>query len=78
MPMYQYRCQYCGIPFEELVSISGDNPPCPRCGCPHTMKLMSACLSKTGSPDPVKRLLSQRAARRNGDPVGGSGKGGAS
>jgi putative FmdB family regulatory protein len=32
MPIYEFHCRACGIHFEELVSVSAEEPPpCPRC-----------------------------------------------
>lgn len=77
MPLYEYRCTYCRIRFEELVSLSGPDPACPRCGCPDTTRVLSPCLAKAGGPNPVKRLMAQRDARKAGGGCGsGSGGGG--
>ena len=47
MPLYEYRCPKCACEFEELV-FGQDTPPCPKCGCAETDKLMSACRHKSG------------------------------
>lgn len=42
MPIYEYVCDKCGADFEELITKSSENPPCPDCGSNSTHKLISA------------------------------------
>lgn len=32
MPMFDYRCERCGLEIEEMVTSSKDDVPCPECG----------------------------------------------
>lgn len=43
MPLYEYVCERCGKPFEEMVSLNAAAPSCPSCA----------------KADQVKRVLSQ-------------------
>ena len=46
MPIYEFRCHDCGESFEELVGLSVESIPCPKCGSDHTGKLVSLISSK--------------------------------
>lgn len=48
MPIYEFECQSCGEPFEELVrsTASIDDITCPRCGADKTRKKISMFASK--------------------------------
>lgn len=50
MPIYEYRCPYCGKEFQLMRSMSQVDKPalCPKCGT-KSQKLVSASASKTGS-----------------------------
>ena len=43
MPIYEYRCENCGEPFEKLVKFSASDAQveCPKCGSKHTKKALS-------------------------------------
>jgi len=41
MPLYEYRCNKCGEEFEELVTGSGNNVLCPKCGTQDVKKKFS-------------------------------------
>ena len=43
MPIYEYRCNDCGVDFEKLVLRSADrtNLRCPSCGEGHLMQRLS-------------------------------------
>ena len=30
MPLYEYECEECGFKFDQIVSMDGPNPTCPR------------------------------------------------
>ena len=38
MPLYDYRCEECSTPFEELAA-PGATPACPSCGGSKTVRL---------------------------------------
>ena len=40
MPVYEYICQKCSHPFEELVS-DGAQPLCPACSAPEVERVLS-------------------------------------
>ena len=46
MPLYKYQCSKCLFTFEDLVSASAPNPPCPRCGSVETHRMVSLISSK--------------------------------
>ena len=46
MPLYDFECKDCRHTFEEL-SFDDEAPCCPKCGSPHTGRLVSA-------PSPLK------------------------
>jgi len=54
MPIYEYRCDKCGIDFEYLV-FGKEKPNCPSCNSKNVCKLMSASgfISKGGSGETV-------------------------
>lgn len=41
MPLYDFRCQSCGMRFEELAS-SEQRPACPTCGSPDAERLLGS------------------------------------
>ena len=43
MPIYEYRCENCGEPFEKLVKMSASDAEveCPVCGSKNTRKALS-------------------------------------
>jgi putative FmdB family regulatory protein len=46
VPIYVYRCEACDERFEELMQSTDDAPPCPRCGDPGTVRLLSSFSTK--------------------------------
>jgi putative FmdB family regulatory protein len=52
MPLYEYRCEECGLPFEKMVRFSEVDvqPVCPNCGCKDTRKQIST-VAAFGSSD---------------------------
>lgn len=43
MPIHEYECPSCCHVFEQLqLSASDPVPECPKCGCAHPTKLISA------------------------------------
>jgi hypothetical protein len=64
MPIYTLKCSSCGHVFEDLLSISAENPPCPAlltgdlgtlahtCGQP-TMKIPSQVSRPLGGDTPL-------------------------
>jgi putative FmdB family regulatory protein len=40
MPIFEFKCEECGIRFEELTA-AGASAPCPRCGAEQTRRLYS-------------------------------------
>ena len=32
VPLYAYRCETCGEPFDEFRPVDSEPPPCPACG----------------------------------------------
>ena len=42
MPLYEYRCQSCGMAFEKYVRAWGDEVTCPTCQSSTVEKLVSS------------------------------------
>lgn len=42
MPLYEYRCNACSKPFEEIAT-ANEAVPCPSCKSTDTARLLSAC-----------------------------------
>lgn len=50
MPLYDYKCQYCGHEFELLV-MGGEQPACPVCARVELEKLMSGFSVRGGAKE---------------------------
>jgi len=49
MPIFEFRCERCGVEFERLVFSSGQNSEaCPDCGSLETRKVLSVFASGGG------------------------------
>ncbi len=48
MPIFEYQCQTCGTPFEELIlsSAAVAEPACPDCGSNQVRKKVSTFAAK--------------------------------
>lgn len=48
MPIFEFTCQECGAPFEELVRSANaiDEVRCPQCGSAQVKKLISTFASR--------------------------------
>ncbi len=70
MPIYEFACQSCGEPFEELVWSASevDEVVCRRCGSPHVKRKMSAFAAIGGG-----RSSGARAATDGGACATGGG-----
>ena len=46
MPLYDFRCQECGVRFEKRLSFSQSDTrvACPTCASQHTRRLISAVM----------------------------------
>lgn len=54
MPIYEYRCQHCGLKFEKLVRMqSAETPECPQCGHREVRMELSVFAAITRSPAPA-------------------------
>jgi putative FmdB family regulatory protein len=42
MPVYEFKCEECGVRFEELVPSETASLACPECGSTHSKRLLSA------------------------------------
>lgn len=66
MPLYEYRCSHCDLPFERYARTFNDQPDCPNCGTTDVTRLLSTFAVSTGGP----------AARGERQPsLGGCGEG---
>ena len=54
MPLFEYRCDRCGEPFEALVARAGDPAPgCPQCGAAAARRMLSTfAVVKSTAPAP--------------------------
>ena len=50
MPFYEYGCETCEHEFEELISMSAPNPPCPKCAGEVKRKITSTFAVGKASP----------------------------
>jgi putative FmdB family regulatory protein len=48
MPVYAFRCQECGLEFEELVLRMGQTAPCPKCGQEKVERVLSVPAAHRG------------------------------
>ncbi len=39
MPIYEFRCEICGLVFEHIQKVSDPWPSCPKCGSKEVFKL---------------------------------------
>lgn len=62
MPIYEFECEECGTPFEELVA-TGAAVPCPACGSERTRRLYSS-VSPPGRQPRGAAVRSDEARRR--------------
>jgi putative FmdB family regulatory protein len=67
MPIYDYRCQSCGLKFEARKAIAAADPDCPACGG-QVEKLILAAPAMHG-----RMALGREAAMRSLDAKPGSG-----
>lgn len=52
MPIYEYRCEACGLSFDRLERLGGAGAaPCPRCGVP-AERLVSRVAGRPGDCGP--------------------------
>ncbi len=41
MPLYDYRCEACGEPFQARHGFDDDAPPCPACGDSNVKRIIT-------------------------------------
>jgi len=63
MPIYEFECEACGSRFEELVSGSGGDVACPRCGAGGARRLFSP-VSPPGRQPRGAGVRSEESRRR--------------
>ena len=68
MPLYEYRCNVCGEPFEKMLSFSEANqlPVCPKCASPNTQKKLSKVVSFGASSSGSTSSASSSCSPRGG------------
>jgi putative FmdB family regulatory protein len=49
MPLYEYRCGRCELPFEKYARTFNDRPDCPGCGASDVTRTLSTFAVSTGS-----------------------------
>jgi putative FmdB family regulatory protein len=48
MPLYEYRCGHCHLPFEKYARTFNDRPDCPGCGASDVTRELSTFAVSTG------------------------------
>lgn len=48
MPLYEYRCGRCDLPFEKYARTFNDRPDCPGCGASDVTRMLSTFAVSTG------------------------------
>lgn len=48
MPLYEYRCGQCNLPFEKYARTFNDRPECPGCGGSDVARQLSTFAVSTG------------------------------
>ena len=48
MPLYEYRCERCGMEFERIVFNESEKIECPECQGRDVRRLMSVCAFSIG------------------------------
>jgi putative FmdB family regulatory protein len=68
MPIYEYRCQDCGVKFEKLVRTNSDRIEliCPNCGSKQAEKLFSVFGTSGFSTTPNFTSSSNESCRPTG------------
>jgi len=69
MPVYEYRCEYCGEQVEALVRSEASTPPtCPHCGSSLLEKLLSVPYVMSGEKRPAGQTCCGREERCEAPP----------
>lgn len=73
MPLYEYKCNDCGLKFEELVNknVPDSSPLCPSCGSSNCEKLFSTFALSAGGQSSA--VAAPPCARAGGCGAGSSG-----
>lgn len=84
MPLYDYRCETCGEPFEARHGLNDPAPGCPHCGSTQTRKVitktplvgqgMSAALSKNASKEEIQAKWAEETPKLREKLVGKLGE----
>ena len=48
MPLYEYRCGHCNLPFEKYARTFNERPDCPGCGGSDVARQLSTFAVSTG------------------------------
>jgi putative FmdB family regulatory protein len=75
MPVYEYRCEGCGRPFEIRRSMLDDRPPeCPRCASAACRRIFTSVSIVISESDRVRDLswVDRDLARRLREKSGGA------
>lgn len=68
MPIFEYECLECELPFEFLHRNGDSQAACPLCGKNHVRRLVSLCaVSSEASRSANLKAAHQRAANRRQD-----------
>ncbi len=72
MPIYEYLCNDCEQPFEELVRSSSTAVTCPLCEGTHIERLMSVVNTHSASAEPT--CMAEKAGAMPGGGCCGGGR----
>jgi len=64
MPLYEFKCEECGVRFEELVAAGAEDVACPSCSAHETRRLLSS-VSPPGRQPRGAKVRSGEAKRRD-------------
>jgi putative FmdB family regulatory protein len=71
VPLYEYICQKCSQPFEELVSSASAKPPCPACASQRVERVLSVVsIGRGGGSASASPAPTPAGCGRCGDPRG--------
>jgi putative FmdB family regulatory protein len=75
MPIYEFRCDDCGTPFEALIRPGHrDDAVCPRCNSGRLVREMSVFAARSGNGDATHAAASAITSNGGGTPrMGGGG-----
>ncbi len=74
MPLYEYHCERCELPFELLVRSRDEQAACPTCGTTRVSKLLSVPVAHTAGASSLPVCEAPRPSGGCGLPQCGTGR----